>query len=1030
MERKLAAILAADVVGYSRLMEIDEAGTLGALKAHREALIDPAIAERRGRIVKLMGDGSLVEFASVVDAVSCALAIQEGMAERNEGVPENRRMAFRIGVHLGDVIVEGDDLYGDGVNVAARLEGLAEPGGVCISQQAFDQVETKLDLAYEDLGEQQVKNIARPVRTYRVRPEGAAPPEPKTAKRRGLSATQIIGSAAVVVLVVAGLALGWWQPWKPDVEPASVERMAFPLPEKPSIAVLAFDNLSGDPKQEYFADGITDNVITELARFRNLFVVARNSSFTFKGKAVKVQQVAEDLGVQYVLEGSVQRSKERIRINVQLIDAITGRHLWAERYDKELNDLFAVQDEVTRQIVATLATESGRLAKAWQERTARKGTESLNAYELDLRGWKAYGPWTKEAFARAEKLFEEAIAADPGYARPYANLALILVWQVYAGLSESPDESITRARDLAKEAIARDDAESWGHWALGAVYLKQGLHDQAIAEYERALELNPNDADVLAESAWPLAWSGRPEEGIENARTAMRLNPRYGDWYLWALGVAYYEARRYEEAIATLESMNNRIYKSRLFLAAAYAQAGLETEARAEVEDILERDPDSSIARWGRVQPYKFTADLEHYIDGLRKARLPEEPPLPLPDKPSIAVLPFSNMSDDPSQEYFADGITEDLTTDLSKISGLFVIARNSAFAYKGKNVDVKRVARELGVKYVLEGSVRRAGDQVRINAQLIDATTGGHLWAERYDGTLDDVFALHDKVTQNIVTALAVNLTAVERDQQARKETDSPEAYDAFLRGWARYRLYTSEDLAKSVPYFEQAIQLDPNYGRAHAALATVYWESWINDWVKSLGMSFAEVGEKARRHLEEALKDPTPLAHRVAADMHSAAGRWDEAIADAERAIALDANDPDGYEAMGKVLVRVGRPAEGLESIETAMRLDPQSDYLYRLGGAQFHLERYDEAAVTLLRATKRNPGVARNFLLLAAAYGQLGREPKAESAIETFNKMRARAGQHLLSLAEIGGWWFKDSATRERLRGGLRKAGLPEG
>jgi TolB-like protein len=402
----------------------------------------------------------------------------------------------------------------------------------------------------------------------------------------------------------------------------------------------------------------------------------------------------------------------------------------------------------------------------------------------------------------------------------------------------------------------------------------------------------------------------------------------------------------------------------------------------------------------------------------------------PLPDKPSIAVLPFANMSGDPEQDYFADGMTEDLITDLSKISALFVIARNSTFAYKGKTVTIRQVAEELGVRYVLEGSVRRAGDQVRINAQLIDATTGGHVWAERYDGSLTDVFALQDKVTQNIVTALAVNLTAAERERQARKETVSPEAYDAFLRGWAHYRLFTAEDLAKSVPYFEEAIRLDANYGRAHAALATVYWESWLNDWVKSLGMSYTEVGEKARRHLEAALKDPTPLAHRIAAKMHVFGKRWDEAVAEAERAIALDANDPDGYEAMGRVLVRVGRPAEGLEFIETAMRLDPQSDYLHRLGEAQFHLERYDEAAATLLRATKRNPGVAWNFLLLAAAYGQLGREQEAKSVIETFNKMRAKAGEHLMSLADIGGWRFKFSADRERLREGLRRAGLPEG
>jgi TolB-like protein len=402
----------------------------------------------------------------------------------------------------------------------------------------------------------------------------------------------------------------------------------------------------------------------------------------------------------------------------------------------------------------------------------------------------------------------------------------------------------------------------------------------------------------------------------------------------------------------------------------------------------------------------------------------------PLPDKPSIAVLPFTNMSGDAEQAYFADGMTEDLITDLSKVSGLFVIARNSTFVYKDRTVAIRQVAEELGVRYVLEGSVRRAGDQVRINAQLIDATTGGHVWAERYDGSLTDVFALQDKVTQNIVTALAVNLTAGERERQARKETDSPEAYDAFLRGWAHYRLFTPEDLAKSVPYFEQAIQLDPNYGRAHAALATVYWESWLNDWVKSLGMSHTEASAKARRHLEEALKNPTPLAHRIAARMHFRAERWDEAIAEAERAIALDANDPDGYVAMSKVLVRVGRPAEGLEFIDTAMRLDPQSDHLQRLGEAQFHLERYDEAAATLLRAAKRNPGVAYNFLYLAAAYGQLGREQEAESAIETFNKMRANAGEHSMTLADIGGWRFKDSADRERLREGLRKAGLPEG
>ena len=591
MERRLAAILAADVVGYSRLMGEDEAGTHEALMAHRQELIDPATASHNGRIVKSTGDGVLAEFASVVDAVTCALELQKEMNARNAGVPDDRRIALRIGINLGDVIVEGDDIYGDGVNLASRLEGIAEPGGICISEMVHQEVEKKLDLEFAYLGELQVKNFVKPVRTYAAVLGNKRPVAPKGAKFQLITQGQLFAAAVIAIALIGSGVVAWLKPWTTDLEPAAVERMAFPLP-----------------------------------------------------------------------------------------------------------------------------------------------------------------------------------------------------------------------------------------------------------------------------------------------------------------------------------------------------------------------------------------------------------------DKPSIAVLPFANMSGDPEQDYFADGMTEDLITDLSKISGLFVIARNSTFTYKGKTVTIRQVAEELGVRYVLEGSVRRAGDQVRINAQFIDATTGGHLWAERYDGTLADVFALQDKVTESIVTALHVNLTAAERERQARKETDSPEAYDAVLKGWAHYWLYTPEDLAKAISYFEEALQLDPNYGRPHAALATVYWDIGLNYWMKSLGMSYAEVREKAVQHLEEALKDPTPLAHRVAARIWVSDERWDEAIAEAERAIALDANDPDGYVAKSNVLVRVGRPAEGLEFIQKAMRLDPQGDYLWWLGHAQFHLERYDEAAATLLRATENSPGDLWAFLLLAAAYGQLGRVGEAKSAIDTFNKIRA--------------------------------------
>ncbi len=404
----------------------------------------------------------------------------------------------------------------------------------------------------------------------------------------------------------------------------------------------------------------------------------------------------------------------------------------------------------------------------------------------------------------------------------------------------------------------------------------------------------------------------------------------------------------------------------------------------------------------------------------------------PLPDKPSIAVLPFTNMSADAEQEYFVDGMTEDLITDLSKLPELFIIARNSVFTYKGKAVKVRQVAEELGVRYVMEGSVQRVGNQVRINAQLIDAISGGHVWAERYDGSLDDVFSMRDKITRKIVTALSVTLTGQEQGRRDQVETNSPEAYDAFLRGWGHYRLFTPDDIAKAIPYLENAIELDPGFGRAHTALAATYWSVWTNGWADRTGVSYDDALKKTNRHLKEAMKNPTPLAHRISSSQHTVFQRPDEAMTEAERAIALDPNDPNGYEAMSRLLVRLDRAAEGLDFIKKAIRLDPQSDYLYRLGNAQFHLERYDEAAETFLRATKRNPDDEWNFLLLAAAYGHLGREQEAKPAIATFNNLYhdPTDKQRPFTLADLDTWSSKNEAVMGRLREGLRKVGVPAG
>jgi TolB-like protein/class 3 adenylate cyclase len=634
-KRRLTAILSADVEGYSLLMRDDEEATIRRLTTYRTAMAN-LIQQYRGRVVDAPGDNLLAEFTSVVDSVNCAVEIQRELAERNAELPDSRRMKFRIGVNLGDVFEEGDRIYGDGVNIAARMESLAEAGGICISGTVYDSIVSKLGLEYEYLGEQEVKNIPEPIRSYRVLsfPGAAAHRVVRVKKAVGGNIRKAALALATVLVIAVGALVIWsnyLSPSRRPVEAASVERMAFPLP-----------------------------------------------------------------------------------------------------------------------------------------------------------------------------------------------------------------------------------------------------------------------------------------------------------------------------------------------------------------------------------------------------------------DKPSIAVLPFVNMSEDAKQEYFSDGITEDLITDLSKISGLFVIARNSVFTYKSNPVQIRQVAEELGVRYVLEGSVRRAGDQVRINAQLIDATTGGHVWADRYDGQMDNVFALQDRITQKIISALEVKLTAGEEKQVARKETDSTEAYDAFLQGWAHYWQDTREDIVQAIPYLEQAVELDPNYSRAYAALAASYWRSgWM--WSSNLGLTNSETLEKARQYLQEAMKDPTPLAYLVASSMHRHEGRYQESIVDATRAIVLDANNPVGYVAMAEALIYAGRPAEGADAIKKAMRLNPHFPpmYLRALGSAQFGMEQFEEAAASYEEAIKRDPNEDWQYFEIAGTYGQLGREAEAKYALKTFNELRAKAGEFLgFTLQTVGLWGFKEQKDIERWREGLRRAGVPPG
>ena len=581
-KRRLAAILAADVVGYSRLMSADEAGTLAALKTCRRTLFDPKIAEYGGRVVKLMGDGALAEFPSAVHAVQCATEIQQNLAERYADTSGQPQIRFRIGINLGDIIIDGDDIYGDGVNIAARLEGLAESGGICIASSIYDQLEGKLEIVFEDGGKHQVKNIPRPVHVWRWRPSGAVAEQP-------------------------------------------AQHGAVPPPsDKPSIAVLPFENMSGDPEQEYFSDGITEDIITELSRYPDFLVIARNSTFVYKHKRVDLREIARSLGVQSVLEGSVRRAGKNVRISAQLIDAATGAHLWAERYDRTLEDIFAVQDEITETIVGALGVT---LQEARVRRAMRRDPGSLDAYDKTLQAWAHFQRYNKEDNSEARRLAGEAVELDPDYARAHAIVSWAYLMDFSSRWVDDPDQALEQAHKSARTAVSLDDHNAYAHLGLGASENWLRRHDRAIASSQRAIELNPNDADSHAHFANVLVFAGRTDDALEELGTAMRLNPHYPGSYLQFLGRAYFTQRRYEEAEAAFEravTVNPGWPWAHLLLAAARAALGKIEDAEAGVAEARKLSPNLTMRHVPKAWPSKNPADFDHVMEMLRKAGLPE----------------------------------------------------------------------------------------------------------------------------------------------------------------------------------------------------------------------------------------------------------------------------------------------------------------------------------------------------------------------------------------------------------------------
>jgi TolB-like protein/class 3 adenylate cyclase/Flp pilus assembly protein TadD len=632
MERRLAAVMIADVAGYGRLSRFDEEGTRARFQADLHGVFEPKIAAHHGRLIKTMGDGLLVEFHSVVDALRCAVDIQRAEARQNAALPARQRLAFRIGINLGDVIVEGDDIHGDGVNISDRLQTLAEPGGIAISGTAYDQVEAKLDVGYRFVGEQLVKNIDRPVRVYQVLLDPHDAGRMIGGRKAPAAAWRWpVAAAGALALVIAGAAAAWWRPWETRIEPASIERMALPLPDKPSIAVLPFTNMSADPEQEYFADGMTDDLITDLSKVSGLFVIARNSTFAYKGRRVEMRQVAEDLGVRYVVEGSVRRAGDTVRVNAQLVDTITGGQVWADRYDGKVADIFAVQDDIVRTIAGALALN---LSDGEQKAIARGETSNIQAREAFQKGWEHQLRFTAEDNAAAAKYFRQAAEIDPEYGRAYAALGIVYVrgcqWRWNNELGITPGAANNAALGYLSQAEKRES--SLTAVAASQIELYNDQQEKALTEAARAIALDPNDPEAHVAMALALITTGRPDAGLKFVETALRLNPSHPTYYVLAQGMAHFALHDLERAASVLSETLGRhpdAVELAPLLAATYAQLGRRSDARAV---LLQWQPDASQLQLQALTeeyhiPFPWAQDeratQERLVDGLYVAGLP-----------------------------------------------------------------------------------------------------------------------------------------------------------------------------------------------------------------------------------------------------------------------------------------------------------------------------------------------------------------------------------------------------------------------
>jgi TolB-like protein/Tfp pilus assembly protein PilF len=740
---------------------------------------------------------------------------------------------------------------------------------------------------------------------------------------------------------------------------------------------------------------------------------------------VKVQKVAEEQGVRYVLEGSVQKSQDRVRITVQLIDAIKGIHLWSERYDRDLKDLFALQDEISMKIMTALQV---KLTEGEHASAVAGTTSNLNALEYFWHAEEHFFRFSKEENAEARQWAEKAIELDSNFAGAWALLGWTHLTDVTWG--NSPAQYVKRAEECAHQALSINDSTGKAQSLMGTIRVVQGKYDEGVEYGEKALALNPNDPDLMYALSMALGSTGRFDEAIVLIKKAMRICPYYPAFYLQGLATFYVNAGRYREAVEAGELLLDRSrkgeispFRAHICLAEAYVGLGQIDKAKAEAEEVLKINPKYFLESDKTLGFYKDPIVKERRIAALRKAGLPEKPPLPLPDKPSIAVLPFVNMSEDKSQEYFSDGLTEEIITALSKTPKLFVIARNSTFVYKGKAVNVQQVSRELGVKYVLEGSVRRSGDQLRITAQLIDATTGNHLWAERYERSLGQIFSLQDDITLAIVRALRVTLTEGEQANLMGKGTTNLDAYLKALEANEQFFRMNREGSIKAKQLAGEAIALDPKYAFPYAIMANAHMLDLWFGFGKSPEESMKLASEAAHKALS--LDNSDPSIQVALCNLYIMQRQYDQAIASAERAVELCPSGARAHYSLGTALVFACRFTEAVRALEFSIRLDPfpSGRNFSMLGSAYRELGRYEEAIEVYKKGLQVEPGDVFTHLGLAVAYIKTGRE--AEASNEAAEVMKLHPNFSLDSYGKI--FHLKDQSIADDYLASLRKAGL---